>query len=268
MNQKDDLSPEASKLLDLAREVPSLDVARREAMKAAVLGNLAPGAEKAAPRGALMRLLRSPVTSIIVASAIAGIVTTSWIDSKGVTEADTSSAHEASRGPESSEPPRATPPPEPTPAPAETPANDNANVPTLPSPHALATVKPRIPERRLPSSNEPVNERPRTTENTGVDPNTKVGSASSLQEEVRLVRGADAALTEHASAKALSLLVEHERRFPQGTLASERAMLVVLALCAEGRNGEAAAQADRFKARYPHSPLQDRLDHSCAGARP
>ena len=64
-----------------------------------------------------------------------------------------------------------------------------------------------------------------------------------LAEELRLVRGAKAAIRDTRGTDAIALLEEHARRFPDGQLAAERRSTRVAALCLAGRHAEAEAEA-------------------------
>ena len=88
--------------------------------------------------------------------------------------------------------------------------------------------------------------------------------ASTLDDETRLVRDADAALRGGDASGALALLDQHARTFPHGVLAEERAAERVLVLCALGRTGEARTAAASFLRDRPLSPLATRIRSSCA----
>jgi hypothetical protein len=53
---------------------------------------------------------------------------------------------------------------------------------------------------------------------------------------------------------ALALVSQLERRYPQGTLAQERALLEIRALQGQGLTAQAEQRAARFVERYPDSP--------------
>jgi hypothetical protein len=95
------------------------------------------------------------------------------------------------------------------------------------------------------------------------DPASRSTDASTLAEEVGLLRRARAALNAGDPAAALAHLAEHSRRFPAGVLAEERDAARVLALCHAGRRDEARAQASRFLRERPSSPLAARVRESC-----
>jgi len=83
--------------------------------------------------------------------------------------------------------------------------------------------------------------------------------------ETQLLRRADQALRNGDPARALDLLDEHARTFPNGVLAQERSAERVTTLCALGRVGEARTEAARFLAANTESPLADAVRRSCAG---
>ena len=91
---------------------------------------------------------------------------------------------------------------------------------------------------------------------------------TTLDEELRLVRGGVAALDAGNPSLALSLLNEHARRFANGLLAEERAAERVAALCALGRVDEARSDAAIFLRDRTQSPLAAKIRASCAHAPP
>jgi hypothetical protein len=90
----------------------------------------------------------------------------------------------------------------------------------------------------------------------------------SLHEETDLLVRAQRELGGGRPDGALALLDEHERRFPQGSLAQERAAARVLSLCRAGRALEARAHAQRFLEAAPRSPVAPRIRRSCAFTEP
>jgi hypothetical protein len=89
-------------------------------------------------------------------------------------------------------------------------------------------------------------------------------SPSSLAAEMRLLETARAALSGGDARRALSLIQEHEREFPAGSLSEERRASKVFALCELGRRAEAARAAAEFLRTAPASPLRGRVLDSCA----
>lgn len=92
-------------------------------------------------------------------------------------------------------------------------------------------------------------------------------AASTVAEELRLVRAAQSQLSAGRAEGALATLAEHARLYPQGALREERAAARVLALCALGRSEQAKSEADAFVRAAPHSPYAGGLRRPCEGAR-
>jgi hypothetical protein len=92
-------------------------------------------------------------------------------------------------------------------------------------------------------------------------------SRSSLGAEARLLEEAFNAQRVGDPAQALARLDEHASRYPQGLLRAESSAQRVLVLCSLGRTDDARAEADRFVAEYPGTPLALRVRSSCAGPR-
>jgi hypothetical protein len=87
-------------------------------------------------------------------------------------------------------------------------------------------------------------------------------TAADLEAEMKLIRGADAALRAGRSSDALALLAQHQAEHPHASLAHEREGLRAIAQCQVGAGG-AVATAERFIARAPRSPLAPRLRSAC-----
>jgi hypothetical protein len=87
----------------------------------------------------------------------------------------------------------------------------------------------------------------------------------SIEEETALLLGAQSALRDGDSAKALGLLDDHARKFPNGALAEEREATRVLALCAAGRIDDAKKLGRAFLSEHPRSPAASRVRSSCGG---
>ncbi len=91
-----------------------------------------------------------------------------------------------------------------------------------------------------------------------------VASSLDLAEELRLIRRAEEHLRAGRDAQAIEVLDRHRRDFPKGQLEPEREASQVSALCQQGREREASAQAQVFAERWPHSPLLPRVRRVCA----
>jgi hypothetical protein len=77
--------------------------------------------------------------------------------------------------------------------------------------------------------------------------------------EVRLLTAAQEVL-DREPGKALAMCDEHARRFPTGVLIEERELLAMQALMALNRAEDAKKRAAAFKAAFPDSPLEHRVD--------
>ncbi len=109
--------------------------------------------------------------------------------------------------------------------------------------------------------------RPTTFEKQG-SPASPSAREGTIDEEVRLLNEAQAALRAGDPRRALTRTDEHARRFPSGKLASARAVTRMMALCQAGQQEQARLEADRFLARYPASPFADRVKGICSPRSP
>lgn len=89
-----------------------------------------------------------------------------------------------------------------------------------------------------------------------------------LGTEVALMSRARQALGRGKSARALKLLEQHRTQFPRGTLARERELSRVTALCELGRKDDARAAAAKFLAQHPSEALRRQLARRCVGELP
>jgi hypothetical protein len=85
------------------------------------------------------------------------------------------------------------------------------------------------------------------------------GAADTARAEARLVGVAREALREGDVARALSILEDAQRSFPNGILLQEREALSISALAAAGRRTEASARAGIFLRAFPNSPHAERV---------
>jgi hypothetical protein len=88
-------------------------------------------------------------------------------------------------------------------------------------------------------------------------------SSSDLDAELALLQDVHGALRANEGARALRLLDEHRRRFPNGALAEESEAARVFALCQVGRADEARDVAGRFLREHARSPLAPRVARAC-----
>ena len=148
----------------------------------------------------------------------------------------------------------AAPVPEPVPEPE--PELSQGVPEAAPEPEAVS-ARPTAPSRapRLRSS-------PRSA--PAMEASPPAPAADTLREELALLRRAHAAASERKFSESLVILDEHERRFPNGSLAVEREGARVIALCGAGRRAEGRRRAERFAEVHPRSPLGPRVARACA----
>ncbi len=85
-----------------------------------------------------------------------------------------------------------------------------------------------------------------------------------LEEELKLLREAEAARRSGKPELALERLRTHATRFPEGLLSAEREASEVLVRCDLGQVSEATRLARAFEQRHPSSPLRRAVQASCA----
>jgi len=82
---------------------------------------------------------------------------------------------------------------------------------------------------------------------------------------VALLSRATSALRAGRAADALTLLNEHQHKFPKGVLSEERRAAKAQALCSLGRQTEGRAELARLA---PHSPAAIRAQQACGNGNP
>ena len=88
--------------------------------------------------------------------------------------------------------------------------------------------------------------------------------ADMIDEEVRLLSQAHAAIRAGRPRDALSKLREHAESFPNSKLEEARQVARMIALCDSGRRAAARAEARVFLSARPRSPLANRVRSICA----
>ncbi len=91
-------------------------------------------------------------------------------------------------------------------------------------------------------------------------------AASTLAEELQLLRDARQLLRAGQATDALEVVARHRRAFPASTFAEERDATEITALCRAGRDEHARRKADAFARRFPAS-TRDVLA-GCEGGSP
>src|SRR5690606_11267650 len=121
--------------------------------------------------------------------------------------------------------------------------------PPPPQPSELARIAetPAKPQAR----------RPRATDVVANDPQ------STLHDEAALLAVAQQRISQGDPRGALTALVEHRTRFPQGALSLERQATTALARCLSGQMAQGRSEAERFRRQHPNSPMVKRLESAC-----
>lgn len=167
---------------------------------------------------------------VLVTAAIAGRPPDLAVASEGRAVVDTAVEVEAERGSRRG-------PGSPTPVPSRV----SGDAMRMPAPVLMPS--PALRESPSPSNSRSAR---RTPEAREVEPDAidAVDAPSAgLEEEVRVLDRANAALREGDAAHALQWLAEHEQQFPAGRLLDVRKATRVRALCRLGRDAQARAEA-------------------------
>ena len=233
-----ELSPESKALIELARgddEPNVVDRARvRRALGASLATGLAASSATSAAAGAGLK----------TAGLAGSMKIAAWVGvGMAVGALTTTTAIVAIRGPA----------PEPAPV-------------ARPAPRDVSPVVRADPPAKDELTDEPTDTATIPLEVTSkpIGARAPQSSPSSLAAEMRLLETARAALSGGDARRALALIQEHERDFPNGSLSEERRASKVFALCGLGRRAEAARAAAEFLRTAPASPLRGRVLDSCA----
>ncbi len=125
----------------------------------------------------------------------------------------------------------------------------------------VAPPPPALVEAAPPSSPEPAIAAPRPSSPRPVAPVAPVAKAAPLpSDEPGLLDAALRAMRDGRFARALEITSEHRRAHPNGVLIQEREVIAIEALVRLGRDAEARAAADRFRAAFPTSGHLLRVD--------
>ncbi|HEY4185996.1 MAG TPA: hypothetical protein VGP07_13060 [Polyangia bacterium] len=122
----------------------------------------------------------------------------------------------------------------------------------LPAPQATART---APSARPPLPSAASSPAPAEPPHELAPPEPRQSKAEAGRAELQLLRRARAAVAREDFASALSLLVEHTKRFRDGRLVEEREALRVKTLVGLGRIEEARRAGTAFETRFPHSVL-------------
>jgi hypothetical protein len=231
----DDLSPDARRLVDLARkartpgEEDKLRIAERLAVPlaaGAAIGT-AVGTAKAGASSSIFASLGAKVAAVVGVSAVTAAVVLGQVGTRPG--------------------PSAVPPPSTlaTPAPPVVPKAE-AVVPQTPPEDAPVTPESLAPSKPTPPGSH------------------SVKPADELAQEAALLHEAQAAWRAGQSAQALELANQHAQRFPRSQLANERDVLRVLSLCKLGQTQAAKQVGARLLRKAKGSPWYQSVAQSCA----
>jgi hypothetical protein len=154
---------------------------------------------------------------------------------------------------------------EPAPLGPAAPLVESAPTPAAPSPTAPSS-EVSLPVLAAPSELPDVKEVPGARPNRPSKPAASYAGRptdGSLEAELALLAEVTSALQANRAARALTLIDEHDRRFPKGALVPEFAAQRVVTLAALGRHAEACTRSAAFLAAYPKSPLVPQVRSSC-----
>jgi hypothetical protein len=145
-----------------------------------------------------------------------------------------------------------------------------------PQPSAATTnapVAPPLPAIQVEAAPAPspiaVGERPapEPTRNALAPARPDRRRVNTLNRELDLLHEAQSAWRARDASGALSILDEHERRYPRSELRLERGTLRALSLCELGREREANKVSRELRRAAPNSPLRAALEESCVSPR-
>jgi hypothetical protein len=128
----------------------------------------------------------------------------------------------------------------------------------------LAPLAPPVAAPAPPAADEPARATPAQAARAPAA--RSGGRPDALAQEVQLLARATRNMRAGQAARALTVLDEHQRRFPSGVLSEERRAARAQALCALGRVAEGRAEQAALPA---HSPTAARAAQACdAPAKP
>jgi hypothetical protein len=135
------------------------------------------------------------------------------------------------------------------------------DTPRAPSTAALARPASRTAGSVVSGAPQPASAP--SLEGTASTPTVESDKSVETSDELTLVTAMQLALRSGDAAHVLTLVREHERRFPSSPLAQEREGARALALCAGAGPQEAHRLGQTFLASYPLSPIGERVRVTC-----
>ena len=250
-----DLSPRTKAARAVYRDTPALGDEARDRLWSRLEASVATEPEAAPARAVRLDVPRTALRLGIALAAAAAILlllrAIDWQSMTGAAEAeprsqavygakdDPDGGDAKARAASAGERPEPSKPPEHAPAAVPQPEDDPA--PRVQAPEQPAA--PTTPDRATRPS----------------PPESKAPPVDTLMEEVRLMGRVRSALDAGNATKALAALDAHARQYPHGQMAEDRAALRPQALCAAGRNAQAAAAARRFLGAHRGSAHRSRV---------
>lgn len=132
-------------------------------------------------------------------------------------------------------------------------------------PPPATTTSPALPPPRIEAAQpSPAPERSESAPRSDRRPTATAAVDDGFTQELALLQRARVALGRGDAEAALSVLAEHERRFPTGELAEERRAVRIIALCDAGKAPQGRAEARTFLVAHPSSTLAGRIRSACA----
>lgn len=248
-----DLSPRTKAALTVYRETPALDEEARDRLWSRLEASVAAEADPApvvrldVPRTALRM-------GIALAAAAAILLLLRAIDWQSVTGSEdedprSQAVYGAKEEPEGGVAKER----------VEHTAERTARPESVPRTTASEPGQESSPEVEAPVQDDPAPETPGRPSRPTSPPEAKAPPVDTLMEEMRLMARVQRALDNGDATKALAALDAHARQHPHGQMAEDRAAFRPQALCAAGRNEQAAAAARRFLDTHRKSAHRSRV---------
>lgn len=139
----------------------------------------------------------------------------------------------------------------------------------VPTPTEIVSSEPsssgppaRVVEPAAPADFAQHRTRAPSPSKSGIVPTSR--AEATIDGEMLILNEAQSANQAGDSRRALRLLDEYAVRFPSGRLADVRAVARLVALCNLGKVSLEQKEAERFRAKYPNSPFNERVRGICA----
>ncbi len=242
-----DLTPEARRLLELARHPDDPDVAVQSRVVRALAARIASGAAdgQGAPpmkSGGGSGVGLSATKMVMVASVFGAAMVAGWVAVR---------------------PSRCGPPRDPLDAVWARSGRGGQEPPSTPSISAGVDTGSEVHEPVSPTRKKTMQAVRRARGTEGVSPAASPPASDPLAAETAALLSAQRALRQGDARLALALLDEQDATYSAGALQQERGAARVLALCQSHLVTEARAQAARFEQRWPRSVLLGRVRSAC-----